>query len=110
MDGTDFRGALPSPATVERVDLDGLRLERLTLGTRPPDREASALRTGPIAIEGPPATGAPNWLPRFVAALVLLDALAFLLGGLFGRLLRFADLTGEVYGVSYLVVLVAATP
>jgi exopolysaccharide biosynthesis polyprenyl glycosylphosphotransferase len=110
--------------TVELVDLDGLRLERLSLspeapgapgapgasGAPVPGGEPSALRTGPIAIAGPPAAGAPSWLPRYVVLLAVLDAVAFLLGGLFGRLLRFAALTGDVNGVSYVVALVATTP
>ena len=72
--------------------------------------EPSVLRTGPIAVEGRPARGVASWQPRFVAVLVVLDGAAFLLGGLFGRFLRFDSLTGDVDGAPITVVLAAGLP
>jgi len=104
-------GAVPVTTwtTVERVDLDDLRVERLAVqpaGAAP----SSALRTGPIAVQGTPVPGAATWQSRFVAVLVVLDVVAFLLGGLFGRVVRFDTITGEINGVSYLPALAAAVP
>jgi exopolysaccharide biosynthesis polyprenyl glycosylphosphotransferase len=116
-------GPAPGPergwTTVERVDVDDLHVERLTVGPSAmpaapaleiPVREPPALRTGPITVEGTPARGTASWQPRFVGVLVLLDMAAFLLGGLFGRMVRFATVDGEIHGISYPAVLLAAAP
>lgn len=68
------------------------------------------LNTGPIEL--PVDSGAPahRWLPRYVAVLVALDALALMMGGTFGRLVRFDTLGGNIHGVAYFDVLVAAIP
>jgi exopolysaccharide biosynthesis polyprenyl glycosylphosphotransferase len=103
---------------VERVDVDVLRLERLSVTTDDGVREPSALRTGPISLTGPVPEPTAPWLPRFVAVLVVLDVAAFLLGGLIGALLSSRDLAGAVpvrtapvhSGISYLGVLLLAVP
>jgi exopolysaccharide biosynthesis polyprenyl glycosylphosphotransferase len=71
---------------------------------------APALRTGPIPLLGRPSPGAGRWLPRYVLALLLLDTLALCLGVLFGQLVRFNDLTGEIHGVAVADVLGLVTP
>ncbi|HEY6797823.1 MAG TPA: sugar transferase [Kineosporiaceae bacterium] len=132
MDCSDFPGVVPprtppasgpSLRTVvrrpARVDVDGLRLEPLSLTPPavagsgpgvPPAPAPPALRTGPIALDDAPAVVASRWQPRYIAVLVVLDATALLLGGLFGSLARFAELAGTIHGVAYVNALVAATP
>src|SRR5690349_21846390 len=104
---------------IERVDVDGLRLERLSVSTDDGLREPSLLRTGPISLQGETAAeSTAPWLPRFVAVLVVLDVLALLIGGLVGALLSSRGLGTDVTvrtapahsGISYLGVLLFAVP
>jgi exopolysaccharide biosynthesis polyprenyl glycosylphosphotransferase len=141
-------------SAVERVDLDRLRLERVTVDVSPSDAgdgpqdaagtgdaavatlpapavaaappataapavpvpatwagsAPSALRTGPLALDGPEARGTATWQSRFVAMLVLLDVAALVLGTLFGTLVRFESVTGSANGVPLTQALAAGIP
>lgn len=66
------------------------------------------LRTGPIAVGDRPTAGAHRWLPRFLAALLVLDAVAMVIGGLFGRMMN--EETDAVTGVPYVLVMVLVVP
>lgn len=97
-------GTFP-PRTTERAALAGPLARPGQLSERSP-----ALSTGPIELPGDTGTSARRWLPRYVAILIALDALALVMGGTFGRLVRFDTLGGSIHGVAYLDVLVAAVP
>jgi exopolysaccharide biosynthesis polyprenyl glycosylphosphotransferase len=108
-----------------RISTDGLS-ERVTDLRDAPGREAAdldasdrrisrvasdeMLRTGPITLSAQTATGAARWMPRYVAVLLMLDAMALVLGGLAGRQVRFDTVTGSVNGVAYVPLLIATVP
>lgn len=88
-----------------------------------PDEDAGSLALpcdGPswgdvTAVAGSPeaavtASGRSVWVPRYVTALVALDALALLLGGLAGELARFDVVGGRLGGMPYLGVLLMILP
>jgi len=117
--GAPQGGATPRHA--DRMDLDVLRVERTatpaptptaTPAPTPPGgwRGPSALVTGPIPLAGTAPAGTSAWQSRFIGVLLVLDAVAFLLGGLLGRFLRADTVAGDVQGISYLGALAIAAP
>jgi exopolysaccharide biosynthesis polyprenyl glycosylphosphotransferase len=93
------------------------RGERGRVATSPPVawREPSTAAQSPCVTSGTSTGGRGHglltrWLPCYVAALLVLDALALVLGGLLGRQMRFATVAGGVEGVSYVSLLIAAVP
>lgn len=91
----------------------------IALPTAAPALEPAPVREPAPVLEFTPAPGpdaTSNWLPRYVAALVALDTLALMLGGLLGHLVRFdslsgrLDLGGHFTGISYRDILLATVP
>jgi exopolysaccharide biosynthesis polyprenyl glycosylphosphotransferase len=100
------------PVVATAVDTAGLALHRIQAAA------TDLVRTGlaPLSdvstevASSVRTTASPRWLRRYVAALVLLDTVALLMGGLTGQLVRFNGLDGAVHGVAYGSLVLATLP